>query len=153
MAYSITQINHSSNSLRKNMAYSITPSLKTCRKLLSLAVAPKKADDSDHGVIITLSGTPMSASLPLKLKTPSLTMGFLRNIQCWLFLLIRRCPFGKILLLYGKNGEDEWTLNCRFLKDGHATMAMVKIFVKLDFTILTVGSDTSMKFYTLQIYI
>lgn len=68
----------------KEHAYSMTPSLKTSRELASpVEVAPTNADESVNGVITTLSGTPVNASLPLILRVPSLRTGFvLRNMEC-----------------------------------------------------------------------
>lgn len=97
--------------------HSITPSLKTCRELASVEVAPTNAEESVNGVTTTLSGTSVNASFPLILRVPSLRTGFvLRNMEglhSCRELSRRRPPCARILCFEAKEEENRPESSCR----------------------------------------
>ena len=83
--------------------YLTTPSLNTCRELLSEEVAPTNAEVSVNGVTTMFSGTSFKASLPLILRFPSFRSGgVVRNMCCLHFRVRSKDLLDKKLCLWIK---------------------------------------------------
>ena len=125
-----TESNYTWNSpknLKKELnAYRISPSLKTCRDLASVEVAPTNADEFVNGVRATLSGTLVNASIPLKLRDPSFRTGFvLRNMECLHDLLpLMPTKPGEKTLWFVPTNEEKPKLSCRAFRGGGDIMVV-----------------------------
>lgn len=96
--------------------YLRTPSLKTCREVLSEEVAPTNAEVSVNGVTTMFPGTSFKVSLPLMLRVlPSFRNGLVVRITCCLHFWVRNkalplrdkklCLRFRLRLVVGRGGK------------------------------------------------